>query len=101
MSIQLSVAGSATAVIMRCMLSVENDLMKVSSKIRRPTVIDSNNSDYLVGYKNPPSHSQFKPGRSGNASGRPKKVKTVTDAFSKQARKMVNAPVKGGGSIRA
>ena len=62
---------------------------------------ESNHPDYLVGYKKPPRHTQFKPGRSGNASGRPKKIKTVTDAFRKQASKVVNAPIKGGGTIRA
>lgn len=31
--------------------------------------------DYKVGYRNPPRHSQFKPGRSGNPKGRPKAAK--------------------------
>jgi hypothetical protein len=30
---------------------------------------------YNIGYKNPPKHSQFKPGRSGNPKGRPKGAK--------------------------
>lgn len=31
--------------------------------------------DYEVGYRKPPRHSQFKPGRSGNPRGRPKAAK--------------------------
>jgi hypothetical protein len=30
--------------------------------------------DFPVGYKNPPKHSRFKPGQSGNPKGRPKKL---------------------------
>lgn len=29
-------------------------------------------TEYEVGYKKPPTHSQFKPGQSGNPKGRPK-----------------------------
>src|ERR1700761_2226010 len=62
---------------------------------------ENDESKYSVGFGKPPRHSQFQPGRSGNPGGRPKKLKTVADAFAKQARKMVNAPIKGGGTIRA
>lgn len=31
--------------------------------------------DYEVGYKKPPKHGQFKPGQSGNRSGRGRKNK--------------------------
>jgi hypothetical protein len=33
--------------------------------------------DYEVGYRKPPKHSRFKPGRSGNLRGRPKKAKNL------------------------
>jgi len=33
-------------------------------------------------YRNPPEHSRFKPGQSGNPSGRPKKRKTVADELA-------------------
>lgn len=52
--------------------------------------------EYPVGYGKPPKHSQFKPGQSGNPSGRPKKAKTIADAFSKLARKVVTVPTKNG-----
>ena len=32
---------------------------------------------YAVGYGQPPKHTQFKPGRSGNPNGRPRKSKQV------------------------
>jgi Family of unknown function (DUF5681) len=34
--------------------------------------MSSNPKNPAVGYKNPPRHTQFKPGESGNPSGRPK-----------------------------
>ena len=48
-----------------------------------------NKKDSPVGYKNPPRHSQFKPGQSGNAKGRPKQSPKFVDAVSKQLRKKV------------
>ena len=35
----------------------------------------TNGATYAVGYKRPPEHSRFQPGRSGNPSGRPKDSK--------------------------
>lgn len=35
------------------------------------------NDDYEIGYKKPPKSTQFKPGQSGNARGRPKGSKTI------------------------
>jgi len=34
--------------------------------------------DYDVGYRKPPRHSQFKPGQSGNGSGRPPNSKNAS-----------------------
>ncbi len=39
-------------------------------------------SDYEVGYGKPPVHSQFKPGQSGNPSGRPKGAKSAMNRGS-------------------
>jgi hypothetical protein len=52
--------------------------------------MDKNNRpDSPVGYKKPPRHSQFKPGQSGNAKGRPKQSPKFADVVSKQLRKKV------------
>jgi Family of unknown function (DUF5681) len=40
---------------------------------------DDTPKDYGVGYKRPPLHSRFKPGRSGNPSGRPRKSNQIED----------------------
>ena len=37
--------------------------------------------DYVVGYKRPPMHSRFKPGVSGNPSGRAKGTKNLRTLF--------------------
>ena len=38
---------------------------------------------YRVGYKRPPAHAQFRPGRSGNPAGRPKGSKNAQAIFEK------------------
>ncbi len=43
---------------------------------------ESGISDYEVGYGKPPVHSQFKPGQSGNPSGRPKGAKSAMNRGS-------------------
>ena len=40
--------------------------------------------EYAVGYKKPPRHTQFQPGKSGNPKGRPKKTPTVNEVFLKE-----------------
>ena len=50
-------------------------------------------SEYPVGYKKPPRHTQFKPGQSGNAKGRPKKDKPIAEVFRKELRRTVVASV--------
>jgi len=42
-----------------------------------------------VGYKQPPRHSQFKPGQSGNPKGRPKKTSSLPDVFAKELRTQI------------
>ena len=51
-----------------------------------------------VGYKNPPKQSRFKPGQSGNPSGRPKKKLTPMEAFFAELDKPI--VVKEGGKKR-
>ena len=38
---------------------------------------DKSDGNYEVGYGRPPKHTQFKPGQSGNAKGRPRKSKEL------------------------
>ena len=48
------------------------------------------NSKDTVGYKNPPQSTQFKPGQSGNPSGRPKGTRNLrTDLMEELAEKIV------------
>jgi hypothetical protein len=55
-------------------------------------------SNNTVGYKNPPKDTQFKPGRSGNPSGRPRGARNLkTDLMEELAEKIV---VTEGGQQR-
>lgn len=45
--------------------------------------------DYEVGYGKPPRHSQFKPGQSGNPSGRPKGSQSLSTVLLRE----MNAPL--------
>ena len=51
-----------------------------------------------VGYKNPPKQSRFKPGQSGNPSGRPKRKLLPPEAFFAELDKPIL--VKEGGKKR-
>src|ERR1700758_809031 len=73
---QLLGAGSATLATMRSTRPEENDLTMSGTKLRRHSILSHNDSEYPVGYKKPPKHTQFKPGQSGNPNGRPRKVAT-------------------------
>ncbi len=47
---------------------------------------DNDDSKHPVGYKKPPRHTQFKPGQSGNAKGRPKGSKNFATVIEKELR---------------
>ncbi|GLQ22556.1 hypothetical protein GCM10007853_04300 [Algimonas ampicilliniresistens] len=50
---------------------------------------DKPDPDYKVGYGKPPSHTRFKPGRSGNPKGRPKNARGLkTDLRAELVSKM-------------
>ena len=59
---------------------------------------DQDPKERKVGYKNPPVESRFKPGQSGNPSGRPKKKLTPMVAFFAELDKPI--VVKEGGKKR-
>jgi len=47
-------------------------------------------SDYAVGYKKPPRHTQFKHGQSGNTGGRPKKADGLEEVLWKALRARIS-----------
>jgi uncharacterized protein DUF5681 len=48
-----------------------------------------------VGYKNPPRHTQFRPGQSGNPAGRPKGSRNLMTAVKKELAKHITVTEKG------
>jgi hypothetical protein len=52
-------------------------------------------TDYVVGYKKPPQHRQFKKGASGNPSGRPKSTLNVAEIFEKALKAQVTIEENG------
>jgi hypothetical protein len=57
------------------------------------------NDESAVGYKNPPEHSQFKPGQSGNPRGRPKGSRNTATMLNEILREMVTVN-QGGRRVR-
>jgi len=51
--------------------------------------------DYEVAYGKPPKHSQFKPGQSGNPSGRPKRSNTITALLKEELEAKVTVTENG------
>ncbi len=49
----------------------------------------SSTSSYSVGYRKPPIHSRFPPGRSGNPKGRPKGRLNLETAFNNELNRVV------------
>ncbi len=48
-----------------------------------------------VGYCKPPKHSRFKPGRSGNPRGRPRKNRSIEDMIKRELDQMVSVTELG------
>jgi hypothetical protein len=55
---------------------------------RRPATTERNG--YKVGYGRPPTHTRFRPGRSGNPKGRPKSAKNETTILHE----IMNRPIE-------
>ena len=53
-----------------------------------------------IGYKRPPKHTQFRPGRSGNPRGRPKAVASFRSDFTAEMRERVTVRDDNGRSHR-
>jgi hypothetical protein len=56
---------------------------------------DNDDPKYPVGYKKPPRQTQFKPGQSGNAKGRPKGAKNFATVFEKELRTPIDVTENG------
>jgi hypothetical protein len=61
------------------------------------TILSKNDaSQYAIGYKKPPRNTRFKPGQSGNVSGRPKKIRTPDEVVEKEFRTLVTLVEESG-----
>lgn len=56
---------------------------------------DKEDPQYPVGYKKPPRHTQFKPGMSGNAKGRPKGAKNFATVIEHELRARIEVTENG------
>ncbi len=55
-------------------------------------------ASYKVGYGRPPKETRFRPGRSGNPRGRPKKPKSIRERFARELERKI--PVREGEKVR-
>ncbi len=51
--------------------------------------------DYEVGYRKPPTRTQFKPGQSGNPRGRPKKTRTLDEDIARELNRTIRIRENG------
>jgi hypothetical protein len=62
------------------------------------SISDDRDSLPAVGYKRPPEHTRFKPGQSGNPSGRPKGSQNLKTLFNKILKEEVS--LREGSDVR-
>ena len=55
----------------------------------------SDNTDEQAGYKNPPKHTQFKPGQSGNPNGRPRGDRNLKRLLKSMLEEMIEVTENG------
>src|ERR1039458_7972946 len=89
MSIRPTRGGSVIRVIRLFMPAPGRDSMKSPAENWRHSMVKNDETTYAVGYGKPPRHTQFKPGQSGNATGRPKKAKTLDDVLYEEFNRFV------------
>jgi hypothetical protein len=63
--------------------------------MRRPGMVDANDSKAEIGYKKPPRHTQFKRGVSGNAKGRPRGAKNFATVIEEELRARIEVTENG------
>jgi hypothetical protein len=56
---------------------------------------DNDDPNYPIGYKKPPRDTQFKPGQSGNAKGRPIGIKNFATVIEKELRTSIEVTENG------
>lgn len=56
---------------------------------------DQVDSKYPIGYKKPPRHTRFQPGRSGNAKGRPKGAKNFATVIEQELQTPIEVTENG------
>lgn len=57
--------------------------------------MSENEENYEVGYGNPPKHTQFQPGQSGNPKGRKKKTKDLAKLVDRELSQLIRVKENG------
>lgn len=82
-------AGSSTAPLP----PNQSDVPPLKNKDAQKKANSPKSGDYEVGYGKPPKHTQFKPNKSGNPAGRPKRPKDMLGELAHELTKTVTATV--------